>query len=394
MKKAPPIDLYKMLNGREIKFDCCYFNGAKPCQFSSVCNSCDSYRPMGKRILVIKLASAGDVLRTTALLPALKVKFPDSYVTWLTKEPANELLELSPYIDRILTYGLESATLLQVESFDLVISLDKASEAASLAELVKAAAKCGYGLNEKGKIYPFNKKAEYSFLLGLDNELKFSINKKTYQEIMFEAVGLPYNNERYELRLGPRELDFAAEFFKRQNLSSSDFIIGINTGAGKIFANKSLKPARIVELIGLLYERLNTNIKILLLGGPLEKDINGTILKKLTDHKIIDSGHENTIREFCSLVNLCSAVISADTLALHIAVALNKAAIALFGPTCPQEIDLYNRGRKIITKSECAPCYKNICDKNVTCMDRIDLNEVVGAIKELEPICSKGHERY
>lgn len=363
-----------------MKFKCRYFDGSKPCGFKAVCRGCRFYSPMKKRILIIKLASAGDVLRTTVLLPALRKKYPNSHISWLVREPAQQLLDSSPYIDRILSYSLESILLLQVEKFDLVISLDKAIEAVSIATLVKAKEKYGFGLNEKGKIYPFNKEAEYSFILGIDDKLKFYRNKKTYQEMIFEIAKLKYNNDHYELRLGKKEFDFANRFFKNNKLQKEDIIIGINTGAGNVFTNKNLRPKRIVALIKLLNRQICA--KILLLGGPLEREINRYILKN-TDSGIINGGCDNNLKEFSALINRCSIIVTADTLTLHIAVALKKPVVALFGPTCHQEIELYNRGKKIISDSNCAPCYKSECNKTITCMDRIKLKEIVVAVEDI-----------
>ena len=39
------------------KPDCRFFNGEKPCQFKRLCEGCEEYIPMGKRILILKLAA-------------------------------------------------------------------------------------------------------------------------------------------------------------------------------------------------------------------------------------------------------------------------------------------------------------------------------------------------
>ena len=76
-------------------------------------------------------------------------------------------------------------------------------------------------------------------------------------------------------------------------------------------------------------------------------------------------------------------VISIDTLTLHIAIAFKKSVVAFFGSTCPQEIDLYNRGYKIVPDIDCVPCYKNKCDRESTYMKKIDLNNMIKAAKAL-----------
>ncbi|MBL7130477.1 MAG: glycosyltransferase family 9 protein [Candidatus Omnitrophica bacterium] len=333
---------------------------------------------MKKRILIIKLASAGDVLRTTTLLSELKNRYPDSHLTWLVEKPGAELLEGNANIDHILVYSPETALSLQKEEFDIVISLDKAVEAASIAIAIRADEKYGFGLDEKNRLYPLNKEAEYSCLLGLDDELKFFKNKKTYQEITFESTGLVYKDNPYELVLNKRHIDFAGNFFKKNNLDRRNLIIGINTGAGDVFANKNLRKERIVELIRLLDKEVDA--KIILLGGPLEKDINRYI-EKMLDYRVINSGCGNSLKDFAALIGDCSLIITADTLALHIAIALKKPVVALFGPTCPQEIELYGRGSKVVTQAECAPCYRKECGKEPNCMDMIELNDIGKKVK-------------
>lgn len=331
-----------------------------------------------KKILIIKLASAGDVLRTTSLLSGLKNKYPRSDVTWIVESRSRELLEGNTSIDRVLVYTEKNAGLLKAEGFDLVISLDKAVEAVSLAMHIKAPEKYGYGLDKEGALCPLSKEAEYSYLLGIDDELKFFKNRKTYQELIFETTKLDYKNNPYELALDKKHIDFADNFFKRHKLIKNDVVVGINTGAGKVFANKNLRKEKIVELVELLHEKLR--VKIVLLGGPLEKEINEYV-KKTSGAKAINSGCGNSLKEFAALINNCALIVAADTFALHAAIALKKPVVALFGPTCPQEIDLYGRGCKIITEAKCAPCYKNKCGKKPTCMDKIDLNTIVDAAK-------------
>ena len=76
-------------------------------------------------------------------------------------------------------------------------------------------------------------------------------------------------------------------------------------------------------------------------------------------------------------------MVSGDTIAMHIAIALRKLVVAIFGPTCAQEIELYGRGRKIVSKLECSPCYKRECNKEINCMSTISLDEVYHAVLDL-----------
>ena len=81
-----------------------------------------------------------------------------------------------------------------------------------------------------------------------------------------------------------------------------------------------------------------------------------------SDVNVIDAGCENTLMEFASLVNLCKILITSDSLAMHIGIALKKKVICFFYSTSSSEIELYNRGIKIIGKGEDYCSYKPKCD--------------------------------
>ncbi|MFQ5717634.1 MAG: glycosyltransferase family 9 protein, partial [Nitrospinales bacterium] len=214
-----------------VKPDCRYFNGEKPCQFKRPCEGCGEYSPMGVRILILKLAAMGDVLRTTPLLSALKREYPQSHVTWVVDPPSHGLLDGIENIDRLFKFNPDVCRQLSVEKFDLLLSLDKDTRSASLAMQVQAREKKGFGLSEYGNIFPLNPEAQYAFELGIDDELKFRKNRKTYQEIIFEAVGFQYNREPYEMIARPEDSEYAEATLKQAGVRDGSILVGICPGA-------------------------------------------------------------------------------------------------------------------------------------------------------------------
>ncbi|MDI6783274.1 MAG: glycosyltransferase family 9 protein [bacterium] len=363
------------------RYDCRYFIGEKPCKFKVLCDGCSHYSPMGKRILIIKFAAIGDVLRTTPLLRGLKKKYPESYITWLTDPAAASLLKDIPYIDRLISYnGAETLTRFLVEQFDILICLDKEVRATGLAILVKAEDKLGFGLTEYGTIEPFDKRSEYAFELGVNDELKFRINQKTYPEIIFEMVGLPYNREEYVFTLPESSQKTAKALAKQWKIKSTDLVIGLNTGSGAVFATKKWTIPGFLNLAEMIYKKYKPNVKILILGGPEEVERNKEILQK-TKVLLFDTGTNNSLPDFCGILNVCDVVVTADSLAMHLAIALKKQVVAFFGPTVAQEIELYGRGEKIVAEADCAPCYRKECNQPISCMERLDAKAVFSAVK-------------
>jgi heptosyltransferase-2 len=362
------------------RLDCRYFLGDRPCRFKGICEGCFEYRPMGRRILIVKLAAIGDVLRTTPLLPGLKRAYPQSHITWVADPGALPLLKDNPLIDRLLPFDFASLLPLEGETFDLILGLEKEPRGAALVSKIKAMEKRGFGLGENGNIFPLNPASEYAFLLGLSDDLKFYQNEKTYPELIFEIAEIEYRGDEYVLHLGEDDLAFAERFAAKAGLKKSGTLIGLNTGAGEVFANKAWTVEGYVELIRALKKRPKT--RLLLLGGPKEKDRNRKILRRVGS-AVIDGGVDNPLGRFAALVNLCDLVVTGDTTALHLAIGLRKKIVALFGPTCAQEIELYGRGEKIVSPLSCGPCYRRFCDRDPNCMKAVSAEEVLKTINRL-----------
>ena len=177
---------------------CKKFTGYKPCYSDHNCweDGCKDNIPIGTKILIINLDAMGDVLMTTAQLPLLKKKFPESTIFWITSPIASPLLFNNPLIDKVFSCNVESISILQNIKFDYVLNVDKSLISCSILNSAKAENKLGFGLNEDGKIIPVNKGAFYNYSLGMDDNLKFRINKKTGQEYLAETFELDFEKRK------------------------------------------------------------------------------------------------------------------------------------------------------------------------------------------------------
>ena len=371
-----------------VHYDCRYFLGSKPCVYHRECEGCPHYTPFGKRILLIKLAAMGDVLRTTPLLRGLRRAHPDCHLTWLTEANVMPLLAGIGEIDRVVPYSYETVLTLEHESFDIVYCFDKEPKAAALAMKVRGNQKVGFGLSEYGNVKPLNPESEYTFELGINDPLKFTINQKTYPELLFECASLPYEDpQEYVFPDLSDETASAERLLERRGASRGDLKIGLNTGAGDVFATKKWTERGYAELGDRLIA--DYGAKVILLGGPDESERNARI-QSMAHRPLIDAGTDNTIRDFAGIVANCDIMVTGDTLAMHIAIGLHVPVVVLIGPTCHQEIELYGRGAKIVSDFDCSPCYLSVCPKEVTCMDATSTNQVFEAVSRVIEQTMKG----
>lgn len=364
-----------------IKFDCRFFEGERPCKYKLLCSNCSKYSKIGEKILIIKMAAMGDVLRTTPILKAIKRKYPNSHISWICEKNSFKLLQTNPLIDSLFIYNLSSVLQITTEEYDYVFSFDKMKYSASIATLAKSRKKFGFGLNKFGNIFSFNKSSEYSLLLGIDNELKFRKNKMTYQEIIYQMAELPYKKDEYILNLTEEDRKISYNFCKKNKISENDFIIGFNIGSGEDFANKSLTTGKFIQLAKKIISSFNC--KIILLGDEKEREKQEEIKKEVRSKNIILLNNCR-VREFAGVIERCNIIVSGDTLGMHIGIALKKKVVAIFTSTAPVEIELYGRGIKIIPPINCTPCYKRYCDKKPSCIDAIKIEDLYRTILKLK----------
>jgi len=359
---------------------CKRFTGYKPCFPDHNCleDECKDKIPMGVKILIINLDAMGDVLMTTAQLPAIKRKFPESTIYWITLKNAEALLQNNPFIDKVFRYDFESVSILQQIELDYVYNVDKSLTACSLTNSLNAKNKLGFGLNKDAKIYPLNKGAYYNYELGMDNHLKFRVNQRTGQDYLAETLELDYKRDEYTFNFTDEELKFTEEYKKEVGISPDDFVVAFNTGCSNLYPNKKMTVEQHKTIISNLLSY--GKFKIILLGGPEDIERNRLIYEGF-EGKIINTPADKGLRKGACFENLADIVITGDSFGMHLAIALKKYVIAWFGLSCWTEIDLYDRGIKLYPDGlECSPCWQKQCPLNLECIKMIDLNKIVNKV--------------
>ena len=296
-----------------------------------------------KKIMIIKLGAKGDVIRTMSILPALKIVFPDSKIIWITKKDSVSIISENPYINKIYSTPFSTE-----EKFDLLYNFDLDDEAMDLAKNTNADKKFGFYLEAD---FPtvFNKGALYYLNTFFDDELKKN-NRKTYQQMMFDLAEISYNKEHCPIYLNKQDHTYANNFLKENNIDDekSKKLIGIHIGYSERWPSRSWPIDKVKQFI---IEAKNKNYEIILFGGPNEKEKHKRIINELKEQgvRIFHNNIDNTDREFSSLINICNKIISSDSYAMHVSLALKKPTIALFFCTSPHEIEGYGLLKKIIS---------------------------------------------
>lgn len=340
------------------------------------------------RILLVHLGALGAVLRSTALLPSIRRKFPNCHITWVTSKPADQLLKNNPLIDRVFTTENSDLLGLSALEFDIALCVDKSLEAAGVLKRTYADFVYGFAVvPATGSIVPANPAAEELWEIGLNDYKKFKENQKTETQLVTEALELPYSRDAYSVAFTSSEKE---EIQKRKLAfgKGGKIVVGLNTGCAGVIPYKKLS----IETHRRLIERLSEyeNISVVLLGGKEDTDRNQRIGY---GYNVIQTPTENGLRDGLMSVAACDVVVTGDSLGMHMAIALNKWTVAWFGPTCAQEIDLYDRGVKILSQVSCGPCWKRSCNKPQMCYDMVSLEQLEEAVLHGAQVVMTENER-
>jgi heptosyltransferase-2 len=203
---------------------------------------------------------------------------------------------------------------------------------------------------------------------------------------MADILGLAGRKHHYVFELGGDELDRARTHLESIGIDLERPVIGLNTGAGGRWPLKQWREEGYLELVTRL--RRQGDVQFLLLGGPGERERHER-LKAASRVPLLDPGCDNAVRHFAALLAYSHVVVTGDTLAMHLSLALRKRTVVLFGPTSAAEIDLYDLGEKVVPTMACLGCYKTSCDFVPNCMDLISTDMVERAVaRQLAFACS------
>lgn len=357
----------------DVKFDCKFFRTGIPClpnkTKGEVCDSCTSYVPVKKKLLVIKLGALGDVIRTTPLLERFHKEHEGLHVTWLTLSPA---ILPKDDIDEILTWNEKSLYILENTKFDIAINLDKDPEACMLLTNIEADSKFGFTW-EDGHIAPATERATHKLMTGFFDDLSQK-NTKSYLEEIFEICHFEFNKEEYLIRLNNELSDKWG--LDLRSLADGKLIVGLNTGCGprwntRLWSEEAWQDLG-KDLIALGYFPV-------FLGGELEDEKNQRMANK---SGVYYPGHFS-LEEFIALSNATDVIVTQVSMMMHIATALKKKMVLCNTIFNKHEFELYGRGIIIEPLTGCECYFGNTCKRGVSCMHDIEPKDIIEGLKTL-----------
>jgi heptosyltransferase-2 len=110
------------------------------------------------------------------------------------------------------------------------------------------------------------------------------------------------------------------------------------------------------------------------------KDISVTnTINQLTQYQCLDLGGRTNLSEVIDLMSLCDNVISNDSGLMHVAAALDKNLVAIYGSSNPHHTPPMNDKAVIeYLALDCSPCFKRECPfGHLNCLKNISPQQVI-----------------
>lgn len=320
------------------------------------------------KVLIIRFSSIGDIVLTTPVIRCLKNQ-QNAEVHVLTKGSMKQLFEHNPYVSKthVLDDSIRTTVAqLKKEKFDAVIDLHN--------NLRSLRIKLGLGV-KSSTVDKLNIKKWLTVQFKWNVLPKLHIVDRYIQTVHFLGV----KNDEKGLDYFIPEKDVVDTLAKYQVAPHSYVCISL----GAQHKTKVLPPNKMSELIAKI------NLPILLLGGKEDEATGNELVNEFAASKtIINTAGSLNLNQSASVVQQCKYIYAHDTGLMHIAAALKKRIVSIWGNTIPEfGMGPYLTEHEIweVKNLQCRPCSKighaSCPKKHFNCMQQQAL-DVVGIEKK------------
>ncbi|MCX7957158.1 MAG: glycosyltransferase family 9 protein, partial [Endomicrobia bacterium] len=345
------------------------------------------------KILLINLGGLGDMIMMMPIIKALYDKYPYSEYQLLTIPRSKDVAIKVGFFSKVFVLPIhykminlwkikdfiEILIKLRREKFDVIINLREVNSLLGMLKIfliknfVKSNLLIGYGKKYYKKIFDFYCQAE-NFS---------SVNEVELTYKLLSSLGIKGKPDYIFYPLDGKSQNWAEKYIESKTISNSDILIGFCPG--------SFRPSRRWPLNywkELAYKIVNnySNAKIFVFGSRDEKklsqEISSNISSVIETHNDIDD-----FNELSAVMNKMDIVITNDTGIMHLAAALKRRVICIFGPgDVTRYIPYVEKDNLFILREESIlckrPCYRYNC-KNLECLRKITPQYVFEVIKNI-----------
>lgn len=310
------------------------------------------------RIFILKPSSLGDVIQALPVLRLIKRHLPASEIFWWIDSGLAPLLEGDPDLTGLIEFprrrwasvwhwgeACESVRRVRDLRFDWVIDLQSLLRSAVMAWLANGSATIGLDDPREGA------RGFYDVAVPRPSEQTHAVD--WYLQVL-PHLGVPADQPFTWLPRRPRP---AEEIAERWHPAEARWI-AVQPGArweNKRWPASSFRAA-LIRLAQLLPE-----FHFAILGSEGDRPL-GEALAEAVPGRCLDLTGRTSLPQMIEWLRVCELLITNDTGPMHVADALGKPVVAMFGPTDPRRTGPYSQRERALHHSlPCAPCLKDTC---------------------------------
>jgi heptosyltransferase-1 len=333
-----------------------------------------------QRILIIKLSSIGDIVHALPVATALRRQFPALRVTWAVEAPHAVLVHRHPAIDRVVTFpplrwgrvGPEWTRKLRAalralaeESYDVALDLQGLLKSSFVALASRAPVRLGLPRQREGA-------ALVSRAVPLRDQKRHAVDRYLECAAFLGAATSPVD---FALAAEPSSVASLNRILQRKGIENGARLIVINPSASRRW--KAWPPAAWAKAA----DGLADEGRVLLIGGAE----HGRRHREVVDRArtaVVDLTGATTLGEAVALLARCAVHVGPDTGTLHIAAALGRPVVGIYGPTLPAELGPYGQLDLALHRpGACGAGCPQWCMHRRRCLRAITPDEVIARVR-------------
>ena len=355
------------------------------------------------RSIVVFLPNwVGDVVMATPTLRALRGSFPDARITYFGRPVALDTLSGTDWADGVIpaatkarsrTLGqLQLVGALRAGRFDLAILLTNSFRTAFLAKLAGIGRIAGYDRDARrflltDRILPPRD----------DSGRLVPISAVDYYAELAAMLGVEVPSREMQLPVTDADQQAAGELFRQAGIDPDRPVVMLNPGASG-GTSKIWGPDRFARTADILIE--TRGAQIVINAAPPEKHIAADVAGRMEGKPAVNfADRDNTLGLLKSMLRRTDVLVTNDTGARHIAVALGSAVVTVFGSTDPLWARINCPRERIVSVDvDCGPCGRKLCNQIPGpiyhhCMGEVTAEMVVEAAEQLLDESAGGGQR-
>lgn len=320
----------------------------------------------------------GDSVMTLPALRALRRVLPEAKITLVVRPSASGMFADVDFVDEVLTYDRRNvwSVVPQIKEwrrrkFDLAILFQNAFEAALIPFLAGVPLRMGYATEARQALltHPLplpdwrSSRHEVFYYLYLVTAL---------EQMLFGTSAICESDPDASLTISEARKTEAENLLRTYGVRTGEPVVVLCPGS--INSRAKRWPA---EAYATLADRLiESKRHVVLIGSPNEVDVSQEVTRRMQQQPIDLTG-KTSLDQITALLSVIDLIVTNDTGPAHVAAALGRPTLVIFGPTNPLTTRPFAPEAEVLRHPpDCAPCMLRDCPIDHRCMTAITVDEV------------------